>query len=177
MTVFKGCFIIQQVFLKNPFVGGHDRFEGKGASGDKNQYNLFCRHPGFEYFSFKIFFSKKKQYFIKYRRKIIFGGHDHFWGNRSSEDKNEYNLFLENGVPNAVFKFFLQKPITIWLKPEKLILEAHFPPYSVVLLGWLFFKNNRCELDENRFKTATCIVRSYTYMWCAEGEGYLRWKT
>ncbi len=28
---------------ENPFVGGHDRFEGKRALGDKNQYNLFCR--------------------------------------------------------------------------------------------------------------------------------------
>ncbi len=26
---------------KNPFVEGNDRFEGRGASGDKNQYNLF----------------------------------------------------------------------------------------------------------------------------------------
>ncbi len=26
---------------ENPFAGGHDRFEGKGASSDKTQYNLF----------------------------------------------------------------------------------------------------------------------------------------
>ncbi len=48
-----GYFIIKQVFrkepsifLKNgekPFVGGHYRFEGKGASGNKNQCNLFGR--------------------------------------------------------------------------------------------------------------------------------------
>ncbi len=28
---------------KKPSVKGYDCFEGKSASGDKNQYNLFCR--------------------------------------------------------------------------------------------------------------------------------------
>ncbi len=43
---------------KTPFVGEHDRFEGRAASGDKNQYNLFCRHRRSEYFSFNNFFEK-----------------------------------------------------------------------------------------------------------------------
>ncbi len=49
------------IFGKNceePFVGGHGRFEGKGAPGDKNQYNLFCRHQRFEYFLSNNFFEK-----------------------------------------------------------------------------------------------------------------------
>ncbi len=64
-----GYFIIKQVFWKKqyfqkncekPFVGEHDHFKGEGASGDKNQCNLFCRKSGFEYFSFDDFFKKKK---------------------------------------------------------------------------------------------------------------------
>ncbi len=45
MFYYKGSFSEKAVFLeetaKNPFVRGHDCFEGKRASGDKNQYNLF----------------------------------------------------------------------------------------------------------------------------------------
>ncbi len=33
------------------FIGGHDHFKWKGVSGDKNQYKLFCKKWGFEYFS------------------------------------------------------------------------------------------------------------------------------
>ncbi len=40
-------------------MGGHNHFEGKGMSGDKNQYNIFCMIRGFEYFSFDNFFKKK----------------------------------------------------------------------------------------------------------------------
>ncbi len=29
---------------KNLSVGGHDRFEERGASGDQNQYKPFCSH-------------------------------------------------------------------------------------------------------------------------------------
>ncbi len=47
-----------------PFVWGHDHFEVKGASGDKNQYKIFCRKRGFKHFSFNKFF-EKKQYFPK----------------------------------------------------------------------------------------------------------------
>ncbi len=35
---------------------GHDDFKGKGASDNENQYNLFCRKQGFEYFLFNNFF-------------------------------------------------------------------------------------------------------------------------
>ncbi len=67
---------MKAVFLeetaKNPFVGGHGRFEGREVPGDKNQYNLFCRHWRFEYFLSNNFF-QKEQYFPKYKWKIIFG--------------------------------------------------------------------------------------------------------
>ncbi len=37
-------------------MGGHDHFEGKGVSDDKNQYKLFYKKLGFEYFSYNNFF-------------------------------------------------------------------------------------------------------------------------
>ncbi len=53
MFYYKTSFSKKAVFLektaKNPFVGGHDRFEGRRASSDKNQYNLFGRYRRFEY--------------------------------------------------------------------------------------------------------------------------------
>ncbi len=52
-------------FCENPFVGVHGHFDGKVASGDKNQYNLFCRKWGFEYFSFNNFFKKRKNNIIQ----------------------------------------------------------------------------------------------------------------
>ncbi len=63
MFYYRTSFSKNAVFLektaKNPFVGGHDGFEGRGASGKKNQYNFFCRHQRFEYFSSNNFFEKK----------------------------------------------------------------------------------------------------------------------
>ncbi len=40
----RGCssIYVKKNFEK-PFAGGHDPFGGKRESGDKNQYNLFCR--------------------------------------------------------------------------------------------------------------------------------------
>ncbi len=48
--------IFSEKTAKNPFVGGYDRFEGRRASGHKNQYNLFCRVLNIFYFT--IFFEK-----------------------------------------------------------------------------------------------------------------------
>ncbi len=64
----KQFFEKSSLFGKNwekPFEREHDCFEGKGASGDKNQYDsfFFCRKRGFEYSSFKNFL--KKIYFPK----------------------------------------------------------------------------------------------------------------
>ncbi len=67
-------------------MGGYDCFEGKRASGDKNQCNLFSRKLGFAYFSFYSFF--EKTIFSKITVKKNFGGHDHSSGNGTSGDKN-----------------------------------------------------------------------------------------
>ncbi len=61
--------------MKNPFVGGHDdRFEGRRASGDKNQYKFFCRHRCFEYFSFNNIFEKKNNIFQNEIQKLFLEG-------------------------------------------------------------------------------------------------------
>ncbi len=42
----KTSLMFFSLFWKNcekPFAGGHDHFEGKGLSGNKNQYKLFCK--------------------------------------------------------------------------------------------------------------------------------------
>ncbi len=62
MFYYRTSFSKKAVFLeetaKNPFMEGHDLFEGRGASGDKNQYNIFCRYRRFEYFLSNNFFEK-----------------------------------------------------------------------------------------------------------------------
>ncbi len=63
--------------VKNPFVGGHGRFERKGVPGDKNQYNLFCRHRSSKYFLPNNFLKKKKTIFSKIKAK------NYFWENHS----------------------------------------------------------------------------------------------
>ncbi len=56
------------------------------------------------------------------------------------DDKNEYNLFVRNGVPNTGFKFFNQK-YPYWLnESRKDSFWDTFSPILVVLLGWLFPK-------------------------------------
>ncbi len=48
MFYYKTSFSIKAVFLektpKYPFVGGLDRFEGRGVSSDKSQYDQFFWH-------------------------------------------------------------------------------------------------------------------------------------
>ncbi len=59
MFYYETSFTKTAVFLeKTAFVEGDDSFEGRGTSGDKNQYNLFCGHRRFEYFSFNNFLEK-----------------------------------------------------------------------------------------------------------------------
>ncbi len=81
MFYYETHFSKKAVFLKktakNPFVGGHDPSEGKGASGDKNQCNLFCRHRRSEYFSFNNFFEKKNNIFQNNSEKLFLRRHDH----------------------------------------------------------------------------------------------------
>ncbi len=72
--------------------------------------------------------------------KNNFWGHNYFSGNRVSDDKNKYNLFLGNEVPNTALKFFSQKPL-YWLnKKQKTCFGGTFSPMSVVLLDRLFPK-------------------------------------
>ncbi len=57
------------------------------------------------------------------------------------------------------------------MKAKKLVLAAHFPHVSG-FIGPILSKNNKvhpwvdshrlCKFQENGFKTATCVVRSYT---------------
>ncbi len=72
---------------ENPFVGGYTILRG-GASGDKNQYNIFCMQWGFKYFWFNNFFSKEKPIFSIIRTKNYFWWANHFWENRVSDEKN-----------------------------------------------------------------------------------------
>ncbi len=96
----------KKVFLektaKNLFVGGHDHFEGRGASGDKNQYNLFCRHRRFEYFSFNNFF-EKNNIFQNESEELFLGGVTIFEGTGIWKTKMNITFFF------LVFKFFSQK--------------------------------------------------------------------
>ncbi len=44
LTRFSKKAVVLEETAKNSLMGELDRFERTGASGDKNQYNLFCRH-------------------------------------------------------------------------------------------------------------------------------------
>ncbi len=76
MFYYKTSFSKKAVFLektaKNPFMGGHGRFEGRGALSDKNQYNLFYRHRHFEYFLSNNFF-EKNNIFQNISEKLFLG--------------------------------------------------------------------------------------------------------
>ncbi len=93
----------------NPFVRGHGRFEGRGAPGDKNQYNLFCYHPRFEYFLSNNFF-EKNNISQNISEKLFLVGVTIFEGTGGRTTKMNITFFLINGVPNTVFKFFSQEP-------------------------------------------------------------------
>ncbi len=42
-------------------MGGHDHFEGKRASGNKNQYKLFCKKGGLNISRITVKKKKKKK--------------------------------------------------------------------------------------------------------------------
>ncbi len=42
-TNFSKKAVFSEKTAKNSFVGGRDRFVARRASGNKNQYNLFCK--------------------------------------------------------------------------------------------------------------------------------------
>ncbi len=76
MFYYRTSFSKKAVFLektaKNPFVGRNGRFEGREAPGDKNQYNLFCRHRRFEYFLSNNFF-EENNIFLNNSEKLFWG--------------------------------------------------------------------------------------------------------
>ncbi len=110
--------------MKTPFVGGHDRFEEVGASGEKNEYNLFCRQWGFKYFSFDIFL-EKNNIFENNSEKLFLKGVTIFEGMERRTTKTNITFFLGNEVHNTVLSFFFKTPHSIWL----LVLWAHLFPY------------------------------------------------
>ncbi len=98
-----------------------------------------------------------------------------FDGTRCWMTKTNITFFLVNGVPNTILNFFSQKnPIPSDLNPKNWFWR-HIFPYICGSIGPIISKNNRvhpwvdlhqpCEFHENRFKTATCIVTSYTYIY------------
>ncbi len=128
---------------KNSFVGGHDRFEGRGASGDQNQYNLFDRHWGFVYFSFNNFFGKR--IFFKITGKIFFGGGSGggmtiFEGRGRRMTKMNITFFGGNEVPNTFLKLFFQKTLHRLTWTGKTGFGGTFSLISVDLLRRLFPK-------------------------------------
>ncbi len=92
-----------------------------------------------------------------------------FEGMGSQMKKWIINFSVGNGVPNTVFKFFLQETSN-WMKAEEQVLRAHFPVYQWFYLP-IISKNNKVhpwvdphqpyEFHENWFKSAPCIMRSY----------------
>ncbi len=79
MFYYKTSVSKKAVFLekigKTPFVGGHNHFEGRKTSGDKNQYNLFVGISILNIF-YLTTFSKKSNVFQNVIEKLLF----FFWG-------------------------------------------------------------------------------------------------
>ncbi len=138
-TSFSKKAVFLEKIAKTLFVGRYDHFEGRVAPGDKNPCNILCGHRRFEYFSSNKF-KKKKQYFSKYKWKIIFAERNNFWVKEESDDKNEYDIFFGKwGTKYSVQVFFSKTPIPSDLNP-KTRFWGTFSPISVVLLGRLFPK-------------------------------------
>ncbi len=118
-----------------------------------------------------LIFRKKTTIFSKITARNNSLGHGHFCGKGMSDDRNEYNItfFVGNGVPNTVFKSFPQKPPYLLYESRKTGFGL-ISPYISNSIGPIVFKNNRvhpwvdphqpCKFHENRFRTATCFLRS-----------------
>ncbi len=152
---------------KKPFTGGHTVLRGHLTT---NQY-IFSVGIEVLNISHLTIFSKKENYFFKIAVKNYFCG---AWPFLRQRGDGHIPFSLANYVPKIQFlSVFFKKPHTIWLKPKKLVLGAHFP-HICDSIGPIVSKNNSvhpwldphqpCEFHENRFKTATCIVRSYIYI-------------
>ncbi len=119
MFYYKTSFSKKDVFLeKNPFMGGHDRFEWRGTSGDQNQQNLFCRHRRFEYFSFDNFF-EKTNIFQNNDEKLFLWGMTIFEGTGRRKTKMNITFFWGEMVYQIQFlTFFLKNPIPPDFNPK-----------------------------------------------------------
>ncbi len=73
-------------------MGGHDRFEGRGASGTKINITFFVGIDVLNIFHLTKF-SKKNNIFQNNSEKV-FSWHDPFRGNGASDDKKGYNFFF-----------------------------------------------------------------------------------
>ncbi len=139
---------------------------GRERLTTKINRNFFVRNKGLRIFHLTIF--SKKQYFPKLPRKIIFRVRDHFSGNGTSDDKNEYTLFRGKWGTEYGSEIFSSKPPYQLNENQTTSFGGTFSVILVVLLERLFQKKNRVnlcvdphqpfEFHKNWFKTATCIV-------------------
>ncbi len=126
---------------KNTFVGGHARFEGRGAPGDKNLYNLFCRHRRFEYFLSNNFF--KKNNIFQNINKNFFGDVTIFEGTGGRTTKMNVTFFFGKcGTKYSFQVFFSKNPIPSDLNPINWFW-GHIFPHICGSIGPIVSKNNR----------------------------------
>ncbi len=130
MFYYKTSFSKKAVFLEetaeNHFVWKHDRFEGRGRLGTKINVTFFVGIDVLNILHLTTF--SKKTIFSKITVKNYSSGSWPFLRERAlPDDKNEYNLILENGVPNTVLKFFPKKPYMSDLNPKNWFWGHIFP--------------------------------------------------
>ncbi len=118
----KISFSKKAIFLektaKNPFVGGHDCFEGMGRLAT----NLFYHKSGNGCFIIKQVFRKKQYFWRKLRRTYLWEGMTVLRGGAPG-DKNQYNLFCRpRCFEYFSFNNFFEKNNIFQNKSEKLFL-------------------------------------------------------
>ncbi len=116
---------------------------GRGRLGTKINITFFVGNEVLNIFHSTIF--AKKTIFSKITAKIIFEGHDLFWGNGASDDKNEYKLSRGKWGNGYCFEvFFSKNPILTEWKSKNWFWGYILPRISgMVLLGRLFPKTIR----------------------------------
>ncbi len=148
-------------------------FEGRGHPATKINITFFVGTEVLNIFHLTIFL-KKHNIFQNNRDKKFWGAWP-FLRKQGVGQQQWIKPFVWEMECRILFlSFFFEKPYTIWLKPKKLVLGAHFSSY--LWFYWAnYFQKHRIhpwvdphkplEFHENRFKTVTCIVRSYTYIY------------
>ncbi len=165
MFYYKTSFSKKAIFLKKtakiPFVGGQDCFKGKGRLATKINIIFFVGIDVLNIFYLTSF--SKKTIFSKITAKNYFWGHSEF-----------YLFWGEMGNRIRFLSFFLKKPVPSDLIPKNWFWGYIFPHICGSIVP-IVSKNNRvhtwvdphqpCEFHKNRFKTATCIVRSISHIY------------